>query len=456
MKNVTILDPSPIMSNRASIAHNFRWGPIVSAIGLTTAALATPAHPYKSALFSRLGLEPDFSLCQNLTAMQEYLNAGGNPNAILTGTGESKISLLQCAEPAVAVLLLKHPTLDVNAELWNIVATARIQSNQFVAPPQAQSMLKALLARGADVQSRTNPNVPASHRGETLLHATRTPEIAAVLVANGVDLNARDRLGRTPLHNASTDFSTQPLAIWLVQHGAAVNVADQDGVTPLHLATAAVMNIETVKQLVEHGANVRAQDKQRNTPLHDVAREDVIQFLMSQGADPTIRGKDGRTPLSIAAGNANSSIRRLQLLWTPKTNINAKDGYGMTPLHWAAKQGNPAVLKLLLARGATVDPRRNDGMTPLMLAAQTPNAERMRALLSHRADVQARDQMGRTPLHWVAVVDSIDKRQAFELLLSYRSPINARDHAGKTPLGLAAQRHLTGEVEFLKRKGGIE
>jgi hypothetical protein len=45
------------------------------------------------------------------------------------------------------------------------------------------------------------------------------------------------------------------------------------------------------------------------------------------------------------------------------------DQFGQTPLHWAAQRAKPAVVKLLVERGAEVDPITQDG-TPLTSAAQ--------------------------------------------------------------------------------------
>ena len=38
--------------------------------------------------------------------------------------------------------------------------------------------------------------------------------------------------------------------------------------------------------------------------------------------------------------------------------VDACDAHGLTPLHWAAKEGHAALVKLLLAEGA--DPHRKD------------------------------------------------------------------------------------------------
>ncbi|QOJ78899.1 ankyrin repeat domain-containing protein [Infirmifilum lucidum] len=49
-------------------------------------------------------------------------------------------------------------------------------------------------------------------------------------------------------------------------------------------------------------------------------------------------------------------------------DVNTRDKYGWTPLHYAADGGHLEVARLLLDRGADVNTRDNDGRTPLDLA----------------------------------------------------------------------------------------
>ncbi|KAF8850876.1 hypothetical protein BDZ45DRAFT_557007, partial [Acephala macrosclerotiorum] len=54
----------------------------------------------------------------------------------------------------------------------------------------------------------------------------------------------------------------------------------------------------------------------------------------------------GQTPLSWAARKGNETIVKL-LLETGKVEVDSKDGYDQTPLSRAARKGNEAVVKLL-------------------------------------------------------------------------------------------------------------
>jgi ankyrin repeat protein len=59
------------------------------------------------------------------------------------------------------------------------------------------------------------------------------------------------------------------------------------------------------------------------------------------------------------------------LLSTGNVDVDSKDNSGQTPLSWAAKRGNKAVVKLLLATGdVDIDLKDNSGQTPLSWAAE--------------------------------------------------------------------------------------
>ena len=81
-----------------------------------------------------------------------------------------------------------------------------------------------------------------------------------------------------------------------------------------------------------------------------------------------------------------------------------RGAYGNTPLHWVAPHNaNPAVMALLLDRGAAVDARNEKGETPLHRAAHNANPAVMALLLDRgAATVDVGSEKGETPLHEAA------------------------------------------------------
>ena len=67
-------------------------------------------------------------------------------------------------------------------------------------------------------------------------------------------------------------------------------------------------------------------------------------------------------------------------------DVNAKDAWGGTPLHYAASGGHKEIVELLIAKGAAVNAKRSDGGTPLDWAEETGfNKETADLLRKHGA-----------------------------------------------------------------------
>eukprot|EP01102_Stenamoeba_stenopodia_P011499 TRINITY_DN3542_c0_g1_i1.p1 TRINITY_DN3542_c0_g1~~TRINITY_DN3542_c0_g1_i1.p1 ORF type:complete len:101 (+),score=6.30 TRINITY_DN3542_c0_g1_i1:348-650(+) len=82
--------------------------------------------------------------------------------------------------------------------------------------------------------------------------------------------------------------------------GADLNARNRDGVTPLHNA-AYHGNIPLISILLEHGAKIDVPNRVGETALHWAARmgkQSAITFMLEKGADSNLRGDFG-TPLDI-------------------------------------------------------------------------------------------------------------------------------------------------------------
>lgn len=69
--------------------------------------------------------------------------------------------------------------------------------------------------------------------------------------------------------------------------------------------------------------------------------------------------------------------------------VDMQDKRGLTPLHWAAADGQEGAMRLLLEAGAAVDVFDNRGMTALALAVQNECVGAVDLLLEYQADVNA-------------------------------------------------------------------
>jgi SpoVK/Ycf46/Vps4 family AAA+-type ATPase len=111
-----------------------------------------------------------------------------------------------------------------------------------------------------------------------------------------------------------------------------------------------------------------------------------------------------QTPLHVAAGYNRADVVKYLLEWQglEKVELEAKNMYGETPLHLAAKNGCSEAARLLLSRGAVLAAKANNGMTPLHLAVwhsiQSENSCTVQTLLEYNADCSAKDDEGKTPI----------------------------------------------------------
>lgn len=101
----------------------------------------------------------------------------------------------------------------------------------------------------------------------------------------------------------------------------------------------------------------------------------VLELLYNKRADPNIKDKDCRTPLSLAAEYGHKEVVQ-QLLAKGQVNANSQDDYGRTPLLWAAKNDDKEVVQQQLATGqVNADSQDKNGGTPLSWAAENGHKE---------------------------------------------------------------------------------
>ncbi|HZV00750.1 MAG TPA: ankyrin repeat domain-containing protein [Planctomycetota bacterium] len=119
--------------------------------------------------------------------------------------------------------------------------------------------------------------------------------------------------------------------------------------------------------------NARGGYAKQSALAFDECPDELVRWLVSQGADLSAADTRGNTPLHSRAGSWRGSISVLLELGADVNAVN----YSMdTPLHAAAERKNAEHAAQLLARGAKVDVRNKDGLTPLGLALRSlVNAE---------------------------------------------------------------------------------
>jgi ankyrin repeat protein len=225
------------------------------------------------------------------------------------------------------------------------------------------------------------------------------------------------------------------MAELLIRAGANVSAANREGATPLLLAT------------VNGNAG-------------------MIEKLIKAGADPNAPlTKTGDTALMMAARTGKTDA--LKMLLDLGAQVNTKETWGdTTALMWAVSERHPAAVKMLVDHGADVnarskfvpsttgrgfegttpvDPEPNQPaeehasglLTPLMFAAREGDLESARDLIAAGADVNATGGDGKDALGLALFNGSYD---VASLLIDNHSKANQADAQGFTPLFWAVDR----------------
>ena len=319
--------------------------------------------------------------------------------------------------------------------------------------------VKALLLKGARV------NVKEQSHDQTALMwaaAQRHPEVTALLIESGAEVNARSRTypqtvvgeqtqrfgreelnytvlrgGSTPLLFAARSGDAASVRL-LLNAGASANDALPEGMSALVVA-AHSGHAEVATLLLEKGADPNSADA-GYTALHAaVLRSDLalVNALLVSGANPNVRTTKG-TPIRRDTTDFN----------LPATLV------GSTPYLLAARFLEPDIMKALAAGGADTKLTVRDGATALMVATGAgsggnstrrgiavidggvvePEAEVMAAVaaaIDLGADVNSTNQAGDTALH---VAAGRGYNTIVQLLADRGAQLNVKNKRGLTPL----------------------
>lgn len=303
-----------------------------------------------------------------------------------------------------------------------------------------EALAQRLIDQGVDVNAQDG-------MGNTPLHYVgASPTLAQTLLLQGANVNARNQDGITPLHNGFGEKNMAVMAL-LIEAGAEVNAQSNEQLTPLHLAYN-TGSPEIADLLIRHGADVNARSNQNYTPLHYAVSAnsgvEVAERLLQAGADLTLQNDAGAV---IHTPYFDPAV--LQLLLDYGADVNLANAAGQTPL--LVHRFNPDLIGPLLAAGADVNRQDSQGRTALF----DVNLEVAQQLLAAGANLMVQDHQGRTALHQAVLEEqSFFGPELVALFLSQAQPrsglVQVRDHQGETALELAQRLGKTEMVNLLQ------
>jgi ankyrin repeat protein len=358
-----------------------------------------------------------------LDAIQALIASGADVNA---ATRRGQTALMWAAGQArleIVQILIEHGA-DVNATTHLIPGFK---------PPQYFTW--GLFDHVKGRPDRHDPNDfhldPASSRGgyTPLMFAARVGDVesARLLIAAGADVNVEGPDGSSLL--VASASGQEDVAILFLEEGADPNASDGWGITPLHWAVqeglqaiaAARLQSPTdhlwyhenmpnmAKALLAKGADPNARISKGTAPFNyppfshrggitlpqirkkgatpfflaaAAADMEMMQLLLSNGADPRMPTEDRATPLMVAAGlglkrapsgrTNEQALRAVMLTVELGNQVQAVALENRTALHGAAYMAANDIIKFLVERGADINAEDKFGQTPLSIAMGDP------------------------------------------------------------------------------------
>jgi len=184
-----------------------------------------------------------------------------------------------------------------------------------------------------------------------------------------------------------------------------------------------------------------------------MGNKQILNFLITEGADIDATGKDGRTMLHLAAENGHVEIVRY-LVEEKGLDINAKYKDRYTPLHFAVENGHVEIVRYLVEeKGIDIKGENRDDWAVLHLAARG-GLEMVRYLVEeHGLDPNAKGAGDSTALHWAASSGYIDMVRY--LVEEHGLDPNAKHRSGYTAFHYAAENGHVEIVEYLIKEKGF-
>ncbi|XP_071084670.1 ankyrin repeat domain-containing protein 2-like isoform X2 [Haliotis cracherodii] len=225
------------------------------------------------------------------------------------------------------------------------------QESELHATSREEETRKSGTPLGPGTRATPTPARRDRRADRDLREASREGNMAAVkqiLAAGRADINSRGEVGWTPVMEAALGGHRDVVEL-LVSEGADVSLVDEDGDNILHWACWGG-DVETVKFVLSlHVVDINSRGGRSQTPVMVAAwrgHRDVVELLVSEGADVSRVDEDGDNILHLACWRGNVETVKF-VLSLNVVDIDARNNAGQTAADVARDEGHQEVVKLL-------------------------------------------------------------------------------------------------------------
>jgi len=299
------------------------------------------------------------------------------------------------------------------------------------------------MGRGADLSARDG-------RGDTALHVAAyrgDTDAVEILLERGAKPDPLNEDGATPLLYGA---GNEEIVRALLGHGANPNLASKLELTPLMASAAHRDSHRIVRRLLDAGADVHVKKGgQEYVVLKAVYGGDpqTLELLLDRGASPQQFKGIVASPLAMAAYFDDEAATRTLLEHGADINFDAD--FAGHALNWALYSGHTAIAAILIGRGADIHMRSPWGhqTPPIVFAGYSEQGDPAiaRMLVERGANINEANEAGATALTFAMHSGAHTQLVAFLEQAGARRPPSV-----PSPRALSA-RHMPEDVPVRER-----
>lgn len=276
---------------------------------------------------------------------------------------------------------------------------------------------------------------------------------------SNIDINERDIDGWTSLYHAANSKSIEAYNL-LIRLGADTNIGDNNDVLPSTVLT---------RRIEHENSKIREVD---NDLLKAIEKDDTkaVKHLIRNGANVNVKDGYGLSALHFAIKNNSFDSIKL-LLANRNIDLEARlpEGYfthlindqadaiyigKSTPLLYAIfkSNGDSRIVNMLIRKGADVNVKDEEGWSTFLYASAFGNPSILKRLLSkNKRLINTKTKNNATALHMAVVYDNLENIKY--LVDRLKCDIDAQDTDGWTALYYAAANNKKDAYRLLLKLG---